>query len=343
MEIIALHGNSCKVRRPSRRVLWVSVTAIGAISIASTRAQFARSVHARSDIRLLWLYGHRIGGPPGINWARCYTTGTLSSGVNESSVLWDPEHGELDPANLNGFDAVIHLGGESMTSHRWSQAQKDRIHNSRVNSTELLARAFQTATDPPSVFLCASASGFYGDRGDQVLTEGSKPGNDFLSDSTFAWERATDDIVSAGVQVCNLRFGLILGQSGGVLARLLPIFRVGFGGRLASGRQYISWISCRDTVRAIKHILKNDSMSGSVIVSSPDPVTNTEFTSTLGKAVRRPAFFRVPKLALKITQGEVTNVVLASVRMQPSVLTESGFVFDHADLATALAWALNDY
>ena len=265
------------------------------------------------------------------------------SGVNESSVFWDPERGELDPANLNGFDAVIHLGGESMTSHRWSQAQKDRIHNSRVNSTELLARAFQTATDPPSVFLCASASGFYGDRGDEVLTEGSEPGNDFLSDSTFAWERATDDIASAGVQVCNLRFGLILGQSGGVLARLLPIFRLGFGGRLASGRQYVSWISRRDTVRAIEHILTNDSMSGPVIVSSPNPVTNTEFTSTLGKAVRRPAFFRVPKLALKITQGEVTDVVLASVRMQPSVLTESGFVFDHADLATALAWALNDY
>ena len=218
------------------------------------------------------------------------------SGVNESSVFWDPERGELDPANLNGFDAVIHLGGESMTSHRWSQAQKDRIQNSRVNSTELLARAFQTATDPPSVFLCASASGFYGDRGDQVLTEGSEPGNDFLSDSTFAWERATDDIASAGVQVCNLRFGLILGQSGGVLARLLPIFRLGFGGRLASGRQYISWISCRDTVRAIEHILKNDSMSGPVIVSSPDPVTNTEFTSTLGKAVRRPAFFEFQSL-----------------------------------------------
>ena len=226
-------------------------------------------------------------------------------------------------------------------SHRWSRPQKDRIHNSRVNSAELLACAFQTATDPPSVFVCTSVSGLYGNCGDQVLTEGSEARNHFCSDSTFAWGRTTDDIASAGVQVCNVRFGLILGQSGGVLARLLPIFLLGFGGRLASGRQYISWISRRDTVRTIEHILKDDSRSGPVIVSSPNLVTNAEFTSTLGKAVRRLDIFRVPKLALKITQGELTDVVLSSVRMQPSVPTESGFVFDHADLAIVLAWALN--
>jgi uncharacterized protein (TIGR01777 family) len=238
---------------------------------------------------------------------------------------------------------MIHLGGEGMMSHRWSRPQKDRIHNSRVKSAELLACAFQTATDPPSVFVCTSASGLYGDSGDQVLTEGSEARNHFGSDSTFVWGRTTDDIASAGVQVCNVRFGLILGQSGGVLARLLPIFRLGFGGRLASVRQYISWVSRRDTVRAIEHILKDDSMSGPVIVSSPKPVTNAESTSTLGKAVRRPVFFRVPKFALKITHGEVTDVVLASVPMHPSVPTESGFVFDHADLAIVLSWALNDY
>ena len=144
-------------------------------------------------------------------------------------------------------------------SHRWSRPQKDRIHDSRVKSAELLACAFQTATDPPSVFVCTSASGLYGDRGDQVLTEGSEARNHFRSDSTFAWGRTTDDIASAGVQVCNVRFGLILGQSGGVLARLLPIFLLGFEGRLASGRQYISWISRRDTVITQSPLSRNTS------------------------------------------------------------------------------------
>ncbi|MDP6453408.1 MAG: TIGR01777 family oxidoreductase [SAR202 cluster bacterium] len=260
----------------------------------------------------------------------------------DSSITWDPERGEINTADLGGFDAAIHLGGENMANRRWSQAQKDRIHNSRIDSARILTEALLASPNPPSIFICASASGYYGDRGDEVLTEESEPGTDFLSGSTVAWERATDGIASAGVRVCNLRFGLVLGASGGVLQRLLPIFRLGLGGRLSSGRQYTSWISRRDVVRAIDHVMVNGSISGPVNVSSPVPVTNSEFTSALAKAVRRPALFIVPRLALRIMQGEVTDAVLSSVRMQPSILTNSGFEFDHPDIASALAWALND-
>jgi len=255
---------------------------------------------------------------------------------------WDPENGSIDSSELDGFDAAIHLGGENMTSRRWSPAQKDLIHNSRIDSTTLLADALQSVPNPPSVFLCASASGFYGDRGDKLLTESDGPGNDFLANSTRAWEHATDGIANAGIRVVNLRFGLALSASGGLLDRLVPIFRFGLGGRLASGRQYMSWISRQDVVRAVEHILSDDTISGPINVSSPSPVSNNEFTSALGKALRRPAFFFVPEIALRITQGEVTDAVLASVRMQPDVLINSGFEFDHPDLKSALDWALKD-
>lgn len=265
-----------------------------------------------------------------------------ASNAEDSSVSWDPEQGDIKSQELEGFDAAIHLGGESVTSQRWSQAHKDRIHNSRIDSTRLLTQALQAVPNPPSVFLCASASGYYGDQGDRLLTENVEPGTDFLAHSTVAWERATDSIAGAGVRVCNLRFGLALSASGGLLDRLLPIFRLGLGGRLASGRQYMSWISRRDAVRAIEHVLTNDSISGPVNISSPNAATNIEFTAALGKAVRRPALFWVPKLALRITQGGVTEAVLASVRMQPTVLTGSGFEYDHPDLKSALEWALSD-
>ena len=265
-----------------------------------------------------------------------------ASDAEDGSVNWDPEQGRIQSSELDGFDAAIHLGGENVTARRWSQAHKDRIHSSRIDSARLLTEALQSLPNPPSVFLCASASGYYGDQGDQLLNEKAQPGTDFLANSTVAWERATDSMSGAGVRVCNLRFGLVLSASGGLLDRLLPIFRLGLGGRLASGRQYMSWISRLDVVRAIEHILTNDSISGPVNVSSPDPATNTEFTAALGKAVRRPALFWVPEFALRITQGEVTDAVLASVRMQPTALASSGFEYDHPDLKSALDWALND-
>jgi uncharacterized protein (TIGR01777 family) len=265
-----------------------------------------------------------------------------SAAAEYGAIGWDPANGTIDSSELDGFDAAIHLGGENMTSRRWSPAQKNLIHNSRIDSTTLLADALQSVPNPPSIFLCASASGFYGDRGDKLLTESDEPGNDFLANSTRAWERATDGIANAGIRVANLRFGLALSASGGLLDRLVPIFRFGLGGRLASGRQYMSWISRQDVVRAIDHILSDDSISGPVNVSSPNPVSNNEFTAALGKTLHRPAFFFVPEIALRITQGEVTDAVLASVRMQPDVLINSGFKFDHPDLKSALDWALKD-
>ena len=279
-----------------------------------------------------------------LRWAGHSVTRLVRSDSNadDGFASWDPARGRIQSSDLDGFDAAIHLGGENVTARRWSQAQKDRIHNSRIDSTKLLTDALQALPNPPSVFLCASASGYYGDRGDQLLTEEVEPGTGFLANSTVAWERATDSIAGAGVRVCNLRFGLVLSASGGLLDRLLPIFRLGVGGRLASGRQYMSWISRRDAVRAIEHVLTNGSISGPVNVSSPNPVTNTEFTAALGRAVRRPAMFWVPEFALRITQGEVTDAVLASVRMGPTVLTNSGFEYHHPDLKSALEWALND-
>jgi uncharacterized protein (TIGR01777 family) len=262
--------------------------------------------------------------------------------AEDGALGWDPANGTIDSSRLDGFDAAIHLGGENMTSRRWSPTQKELIHNSRINSTRLLADALKSVPNPPSVFLCASASGFYGDRGDRLLTESDGPGTDFLSNSTLAWERATDGIANAGIRVCNFRFGLALSASGGLLDRLVPIFRFGLGGRLASGRQYMSWISKQDGVRAIEHVLSDNSISGPVNMSSPNPVSNIDFTAALGKALRRPAFFFVPEIALRITQGEVTDAVLASVRMQPDVLINSGFEFDHPDLKSALDWALKD-
>jgi uncharacterized protein (TIGR01777 family) len=265
-----------------------------------------------------------------------------STTAEDAALVWNPANGTIDSSGLDGFDAAIHLGGENVTSRRWSASQKDLIHNSRIDSTRLLADALQSVPNPPSVFLCASASGFYGDRGDKLLTESDESGNDFLANSTRAWERATDGIANAGIRVANLRFGLALSASGGLLDRLVPIFRLGLGGRLASGRQYMSWISRLDVVRAVEHILSDDSISGPVNVSSPNAVSNSEFTAALGKALRRPAFFFVPEIALRITQGEVTDAVLASVRMQPDVLINSGFEFDHPDLKSALDWALKD-
>jgi len=190
--------------------------------------------------------------------------------------------------------------------------------------------------------LSASAIGYYGDRGDQVLRESDGPGEDFLAVSTHEWERTTDGLASAGIRVAQLRSGLVLSASGGILARLLPIFRLGFGGRLASGNQYMSWISRLDLVRTVEHILSTGAIEGPVNASSTKPVTNADFSRELGRVLHRPALFRVPRLALRLTQGQVAETVLASVRMEPEKLNSSGFRFTHPDLKSALAWALTD-
>jgi uncharacterized protein (TIGR01777 family) len=265
-----------------------------------------------------------------------------TSSVTEQVARWDPESQTIDSRDLEGFDAVVHLAGENISRRRWSSAQKARIRDSRVEGTALLCDALAGLDARPDVFLCASALGYYGDRGDRILRESEGPGTDFLAVATHEWERTTHDLAAAGIRVAQLRSGLVLSESGGILARLLPVFRLGLGGRLASGRQYMSWISRLDLVRVVEHILSSPEIEGPVNASSPNPVTNAEFSRVLGRALHRPTLFRVPELALKIMQGQVTETVLASVRMEPEKLKSSGFRFSHPDLRSALTWALAD-
>ncbi len=257
-------------------------------------------------------------------------------------VAWDPATGLLDARQLEGFDAAIHLSGENVASGRWSAEQKSRIRDSRVKSTELLASALAGLDSPPKVFASASATGYYGDRGDEVLTEDSAPGSDFLADVSVEWENATAPASDAGIRVANMRISVVLSAAGGMVATVGPIFRLGLGGRLGAGAQYLSWISRRDIVRSMEWILEHDDLSGPVNLCSPNPVTNAEFTRTMGRLLRRPTLFPVPRFALRITQGEITDMLLASVRATPGKLSASGFEFHHPNLEDALRWALGD-
>ncbi len=257
-------------------------------------------------------------------------------------IAWDPAAGSLDARQLEGFDAAIHLSGENVASRRWSAEQKARIRDSRVRSTELLANALAGLDSPPKVFACASATGYYGDRGAEVLTEDAAPGADFLADVSVEWENATRAASDAGIRVVNMRISVALSAAGGMVATVGPIFRLGIGGRLGSGRQYLSWISRHDIVRAMEWILERDDLSGPVNLCSPNPVTNTEFTRTMGRLLRRPTLFPVPRFALRITQGEIADMLLASVRATPGKLSASGFEFRHPRLEDALRWALAD-
>lgn len=258
------------------------------------------------------------------------------------AIPWDPASGSLDARRLEGFDAAIHLSGENVASGRWSAEQKSRIRDSRVKSTELLANALAGLNSPPRVFACASATGYYGDRGDEILVEDAEPGSDFLAGVGVEWENATAPASEAGIRVANMRISVVLTAAGGMVATVGPIFRLGIGGRLGSGTQYLSWISRQDIIRAMEWILERDDLSGPMNLCSPNPVSNSEFTRTMGSILRRPTLFPVPRFALRITQGEITDMLLASVRATPGKLMESGFEFRHPTLEDALRWALTD-
>ena len=259
-----------------------------------------------------------------------------------NAIPWNPASGSLDARQLEGFDAVIHLSGENVASRRWSADQKARIRDSRVNSTALLASALARLDDPPKVFACASATGYYGDRADEILTEDSAPGSDFLANVGVEWEDAAAPASDAGIRVAAMRTSVVLTAAAGMVSTVAPIFRLGLGGRLGSGRQYLSWISRQDIIRAMQWILERDDLSGPVNLCSPNPVTNSDFTRTMGRVLRRPALFPVPRFALRITQGEIADMLLASVRATPNKLTATGFQFHHPNLEDALGWALTD-
>jgi uncharacterized protein len=259
------------------------------------------------------------------------------SGAGGPAIVWDPAAGQLDPAALVGLDAIVHLSGESIASGRWSQAKKARIRESRVRSTELLASVIARLDHPPAVFLSASAIGFYGDRGAEILTEESPPGQDFLSRVCRDWEAASEPIARQGVRVVRLRFGMILSPAAGALAKMLPPFRLGAGGPIGGGRQFVSWIAIDDVLGAIVHAFEASSLSGPINIVSPRPVTSAEFARALGRALRRPALLTMPAVAARVVFGEMADaLLLSSQRVEPKRLVSSGYRFLYPDLEPAL-------
>ncbi len=252
-------------------------------------------------------------------------------------VVWDPSGGRLNEADLEGFDAVLHLAGENIAAGRWTAAQKERIRSSRVDSTRLLADRLSRLRQKPHSFLCASAVGFYGDRGDEILTEVSPGGTGFLAEVCRAWESAAQPALEAGIRVVHLRFGAVLSLRGGMLAKVLPLFRWGLGGRLGSGRQWLSWISLDDLTAAVRHLLADSSLSGPFNITAPSPVTNAEWTVTLSRVLRRPALFHQPAWLLRLALGEMADgLLLTSTRAVPYRLQDSGFSFRDGILEPAL-------
>lgn len=246
---------------------------------------------------------------------------------------WDPAAGRIDENRLEGFDAVIHLAGETLIG-RWTPARKVRIRDSRINGTRLLAGALGRLSRPPRTLLSASAIGYYGDRGDEIVGEESSPGIGFLADVCRQWEASAEPARRAGIRVVHLRTGLVLSPTGGVLPRILPIFRLGLGGRLGSGRQYMSWIAIEDVCGAVLHLLAGTTVSGPVNLVAPHPVTNREFTAALGLALSRPTRFAVPASVLRVALGQMADeALLASTRVEPARLRASGYPFRFPDLS----------
>jgi hypothetical protein len=258
------------------------------------------------------------------------------SSAQGPTFSWDPEAGRIDFADLEGFDGVVHLAGDNIASGRWNRARKERIRRSRVEGTRLLCEALARLSRPPRVLVCASAIGYYGSRGDKILREESEPGSDFLAEVCRAWEAAAEPASRKGIRVVHLRFGVILSSSGGPLARMLLPFRLGAGGIVGSGGQYMSWISLDDAVGAIHHALATEALRGAANAVAPEPVTNREFTRTLGAVLGRPTLFPMPAFALRLALGEMADaLLLSSARVEPARLLATGYRFRHPDLETA--------
>jgi uncharacterized protein (TIGR01777 family) len=256
-------------------------------------------------------------------------------------IFWRPERGEIDAAGLEGFDAVVHLGGENIAARPWTPKQKERLRSSRVASTRLLAETLAGLDRPPATFLCASASGYYGDRGYEIVTEDSPPGVGFLPELCQQWEAACEPARAAGIRVLCARFGVVLTPLGGALAKMLPPFRLGLGGRIGRGEQFMSWIALDDAVGALHHVLLTENLSGPVNLVAPNPVSNREFTATLGKVLRRPALAPVPAFAIRLLFGEMgERLLLEGQRVLPARLVAAGFSFEFPVLEDALCWEL---
>jgi uncharacterized protein (TIGR01777 family) len=248
---------------------------------------------------------------------------------------WDPPAGHLSDRVFAGVDAVVNLCGAPIAGGRWSHARRQLLVNSRVEPTEVLAAAVAERGVP--LLVNASAAGFYGDKGDQVVEESAPKGAGFLADLCGRWESATERAADAGARVVRLRTGHVLARRGGLVGMLKPLFKLALGGRLGNGRQYMPWIHVADQTAAIRHILEHDSVSGAVNVCSPNPVTNAEFTAAFGRVVRRPAPWFVPSPALRLAVGDSDGEILYSQRMVPTVLVDNGFTHRHMDLDETLS------
>lgn len=269
------------------------------------------------------------GGHEVVRLARASTGG--------GDVQWDPTAGIKDLSRLEGVDAVVHLAGENIAAGRWTQHRKDEIRRSRVEGTRRLGESLARLSRYPKVLVSASAIGFYGDRGDEVLSEDSAPGKDFLAQVCREWEAATQSASRAGIRVVHLRLGMILSPAGGALKKMLLPFRLGAGGRIGSGAQYVSWIAIDDAVGTIQHVICTDSLKGAVNGVAPTPVTNAEFTQVLARMLSRPAVFPMPAFAARVAFGEMADaLLLASTRVVPTRLQASGYRFRYPGLESAL-------
>ena len=259
---------------------------------------------------------------------------------NNNDYFWDPYSGSLNKACLEGIDAIVHLSGENIAG-RWTAEKKTKLRDSRIKSTRLLSQTLSELPQPPKVLVCASAMGYYGHRGDEILTEESASGGGFLAETVREWEKQGEPAAKKGIRVVNLRFGIILSPKSGALKEMLLPFKMGAGGVFGSGEQYWSWIAIDDVVGVIYHCVQSQSLSGPVIAASPNPVTNREFTKTLGRVLKRPTIFPMPAAAARLALGEMADeLLLSSIRLEPKKLKGSGYSFRFPGLEGALRHVL---
>lgn len=257
--------------------------------------------------------------------------------LSDDTLLWDPQHSELKLEDFEGFDCVINLAGENIASGRWTEDKKKRIRDSRVMGTHMLCELLARLENPPKVLINASAIGYYGNQGDKVVSEDSHPGQGFLSGVCQDWEKATEPAEKKEIRVVKLRIGIVLAPNGGALGKMMIPFNLGLGGVIGSGEQYMSWISMDDLIGVFLHIVGNEGVEGPVNAVAPNPVTNREFTKTLGKVLRRPTIFPLPAFVAKFLFGEMADeMLLSSTRVSPDVLTLSGYSFLYPTLQGAL-------
>jgi len=274
---------------------------------------------------------------------KSHTVFTLSRKKQNSPnhIFWDPEKHEIEASRLEGMDAVVHLGGESIMG-RWTEAKKRRILESRTQGTLLLSKTLAGLAQKPRVLICASAIGYYGDRQEEWLTEESSAGDNFLAEVCRTWENSCEAAIKAGIRVVNIRIGIVLSPKGGALKKMLLPFKLGLAGKMGSGAQYMSWVVLDDLLKIIEYSLTHDEVKGPVNAVGPEPVTNLEFTKTLGRVLHRPTLFPMPAFLARLVFGQMAEeLLLSGARVKPEKILKAGFKFDHVSLENALRHILN--